>query len=157
MLKLPLKKEKEMQNKTTSPYCKLFTRFLKEHGLFGAWKENARNYYRGTNIEYSVPVIKTRQLETVWGECNSELEDRLLSIRRMKIYSLIDMSLYWDKTPEGRIVWDRLDSRWRQLCDSFEEGVILHGSEKKLFKDIFARYATERIINNLVKFTGIDY
>lgn len=142
-----------MQNKTTSPYCKLFTRFLKEHGLFSAWTENARNYYRRTNIECSVPVIKTRQLETVWGECNTKREDRRFTIRLRKIYGLIDTSLYWDDTPEGRIVWDRLDSRWRQLCDSFEESVILHESEKKLFKDIFARYATERIINNLVKFT----
>ena len=146
-----------MQKKTTSPYCKLFTRFLKEHGLFSAWKENARNYYRRTNIECSVPVIKTRQLETVWGECNTESEDRRFSIRMMKIYGLIDTSLFWDDTPEGRIVWDRLDTRWRILCDEFERSVILHESEKKIFKDIFARYATERIINNLVKFTGIDY
>lgn len=71
----------------------------------------------------------------------------------MKIYGLIDTSLFWDDTPEGRIVWDRLDSRWRILCDEFEESVTLHESEKKLFKDIFARYATERIINNLVKLT----
>ena len=143
-----------MQNKTTSPYCKLFTRYLKEHGLFGAWKEDARNYYRTSDGELTVPARKTRQLETVWEQCNAELEDRLLSIQRMKIYGLIDTSLFWDRTPEGRNVWDNLDTRWRELCNDFEESVILHKSEKKRFKDIFVQYATERIINNLVKFTG---
>ena len=137
----------------TSPYCKLFTRFLKEHGLFNAWREDARNYYRTSDDELAVPARKTRQLETVWEQCNAESEDRRFSIRLTKIYGLIDMSLYWDGTPEGHIVWNRLDTRWRELCDCFEESVIMHESEKKWFKGIFARYATERIINNLVKFT----
>ena len=142
-----------MQNKTTSPYCKLFTRYLKEHRLFSAWKENARDYYRSSNIGPTVIVAKTRQLETVWEECNAEHEDGQLPIRMMEIYRLIDRSLCWIDTPEGQNVWDRLDSRWRNLCDKFEADVVLHEREKKMFKDIFAKYATERIINNLVKFT----